>query len=74
MIPSKWANDHPPFSAHRSRSCPSGRVRQVLSGALSLGSFPDRKYLRAVFSSIPDFSAANDNFDPLSMSLLSFFT
>jgi len=38
----------------------SSRVRHVCATAHSLGNFPERTYLRAVFSHIPAFAAAND--------------
>ena len=39
----------------------AGRVRHAWGCCISLGSLPERRYLRAVFSSMPAFAAANSN-------------
>ena len=52
----------------------SSRVRQSRSLFISLGSFLKRRYFRAVFSSIPDFAAANDSVCSWFNSFISFLT
>ena len=49
-------------------------VRQLRSLFTSLGSFPKRRYFRAVFSSIPDFAAAKENVRSSFNNFISFLT